>query len=100
MRRYYIVLCEDLQAWVFVRRALLAVGAAPRDIRCQPYPDNLFFIQGPPVDEHTEYPKLTGHEADAEPAAVAFATHAKAGTSPPAAPPSLVTGLDELRRVV
>ena len=36
-----------------------------------------FFMSGPPVDEPTSYPHLQGHEADAEPAAVAFARHAK-----------------------
>src|SRR5580700_3018151 len=42
MRRYYTVLCEDLQAGVFVRRALLATGAGSRDIRIRPYPDSRF----------------------------------------------------------
>lgn len=205
MRRYYTVLCEDLQAWVFVYRALLALGVERRDIRHRPYPDNRFHAAGggsprlvdgymvhacgsqhvrenfpgelslvrryqrmgrdvalvvhldvdnetaggrsvqarhreldnactsvePPVpvrtaadpvawlvprrtletwihfllsglgvDEHTEYPHLRGHEADAEPAAVIFAEHARAATVPPAAPPSLVMGLEELRRVL
>jgi hypothetical protein len=204
MRRYYTVLCEDLQAWVFVYRALLEIGVERRDIRRIPFPDNRFhatgggprrvegymvypcgsqhvresfagelavlrrqqrkgrdvalvvhvdvdnttadgrsvqdrhreldgacalaqppvprreegdqvawivprraietwihlFLSGAPVDEHTEYRHLTGHEADAEPAAISFARHASAGTIPPMAPPSLVQGLRELRRVL
>jgi hypothetical protein len=205
MRRYYTVLCEDLQAAVFVRRVLLSCGVQPRDIRLRPYPDNRFnamgggsprridgymvyscgsqhvrenfagellsmrtqqnmgrdvalvvhidvdndtqagrtvqdrqreldhactgaqppvpvrtreesvawliprraietwihlFLSGGPVDESTSYPHMTGHEADTGPAASEFARHARAGTSPPHAPPSLVLGLDELRRVI
>lgn len=59
-----------------------------------------FFLQGPPIVEHVSYPKLTGHEADAEPAAIAFARHAKTKTVPLDAIPSLVDGLAELRRVI
>jgi hypothetical protein len=59
-----------------------------------------FFLQGPPIVEHVSYPKLTGHEAEAEPAAIAFARHAKTRTVPPDAIPSLVDGLAELRRVI
>ncbi len=205
MRRYYTILCEDLQGWVFAYRALLELGIERRDIYRRPFPDNRFhasgggsprpvdgyvvhacgsqhvrenfagelalvrkqrrmgrdaalvvhvdvdnktadgrsvqdrhreldgacagaeppvpkreegervaclvprraietwirfFVSGAPVDEHTEYPHLTGHEADAEPAAIAFARHARAGTTPPGAPPSLARGLVELRRVM
>jgi hypothetical protein len=59
-----------------------------------------FFLAGPPVDEHTEYPHLRDHEADAQPAATYFGEHAKASTAPTGAPPSLVLGLAELRRVL
>src|SRR5262245_56727184 len=31
------VLCEDLQAWVFVRRVLIALGHEPGRIRVVPY---------------------------------------------------------------
>jgi hypothetical protein len=77
---------DDLVAWLVPRRAIETW------IR--------FFLVVPPVDEHTEYPHLRDHEADAEPAATAFGQHAKAGTSPAGAPPSLTTGLTELRRVL
>jgi hypothetical protein len=33
-----IVLCEDLQGWVFVRRMLIALGYESRRIRVVPYP--------------------------------------------------------------
>ncbi len=46
MRRYYTVLCEDLQSWVFIYRALLACGVERRDIRHRPYPDNRFNAAG------------------------------------------------------
>ena len=59
-----------------------------------------FFLSGGAVDEGTSYPKLTDHEADCGPAAVAFTTHARAGTTPSGAPPSLSTGLVELRRAL
>lgn len=199
------MLCEDLQAWVFVYRALLAAGAEPRDIRRRPYPDSRFnaagggsprlvegyqvyacgsqhvrenfprelallrkqqrmgrdvalvvhvdvdnetasgrsaadrlreldrasasaeppvpapiagdrlarlvprraletwiklFIDGPPVDEHTAYPHLTGHEGDAAPAAEAFVAHARENTAPALVPPSMMTGFDEMMRVI
>jgi hypothetical protein len=58
-----------------------------------------FFLKGPPVDESVAYPHLT-MPADAEPAARAFAQHAQAKTTPPAAPPSLITGLTEFRKVI
>lgn len=202
MNRYFVVLCEDLQAWCFVYRALIAAGANARNIFRHPYPDSrfhasgggsprvvegyrvyacgsqhvlmnyaeqlaavrtrrakrdtalvvhvdvdnataagrtvldrereldaacaagavgvrrqgesvawliprreietwiTFFLSGPPVDEHTAYPKLTDHEADSEPAAVEFTRHARAGSTPTSAPPSLASGLAELRRVI
>jgi len=203
MSRFFTVLCEDIQARVFIYRALLHLGVSARNIRVRPYPDNRFhaagkrsprrvdgyevyacgsqhvrmnfpgelaevraqsaknrdaallvhidvdnetangrtvqdrqrelddecvnagvpkrtasdpvacliprraietwielLMKGAPVDEHTSYPKLTQREADAEPAAAAFAAHARGKTVPPHAPPSLTTGLSELRRVV
>lgn len=33
-----VVLCEDLQSWVFVRRALIALGYDARRVRVIPYP--------------------------------------------------------------
>lgn len=58
------------------------------------------FLLGEPVDEETQYPKLSDHEADAEPAAKSFAEHARSKTVPPEAPPSLATGLGEFGRVI
>jgi hypothetical protein len=202
VNRYYTILCEDLQAYVFVRHVLISAGAEARNIFKHPYPDSRFnaagggsprdvdgyqvyacgsqhvrmnfpgalakvrvqhakrdaglvvhidvdnatangrtvrdrfneldkacvdanvavraatepvailvprrevetwiqlLVAGPPVDEHSAYQKLTGREADCEPAAKAFAAHARANTAPTQAPPSLVVGLAELRRVL
>lgn len=58
-----------------------------------------FLLQGPPVDEHTDYGHLP-RESDASPAAAKFGEHAARGTFPADAPPSLVTGLAELRKVL
>ncbi|WP_437291033.1 hypothetical protein [Sorangium sp. So ce406] len=176
-----IVLCEDLQAWVFARRALLKLGYDARRIRViqyprdgrggageqhvrERYPDELkayrsraarmkmalivhvdadtitvrdrldalerelrqrdvapraqdeavallvpkrnietwihFFLGGGPVNEETVYPKFDEHESDTWPAAEAFAAHARAGSAPAGAPPSLMNGLTEARRIV
>jgi hypothetical protein len=174
-----IVLSEDLQGWVFVRRMLVTLGYEARRIRVIPYPDGRgsgeqhvrdsypgqletfrsraartrtvlvvhtdadkmtvqerrasleraleakavaprgsaeavavlvpkreietwihFFLVGPPVDEvETKYPKYEGHEAEAWPAADAFARHVRGGTQPAGAPPSLLAGLVEARRI-
>lgn len=201
MNRFYTVLCEDLQAFVFVRRALISSGAEPRNVFPHPYPDSRFhaegggsprmvdgytvyacgsqhvrmnfphalanvrvqhakrqaalivhidvdnanpagrtvrdrleeldaacaapgvpirgpadpvailvprreietwihfYLLGPPVDEHTPYAKLSGREADCQPAAEAFARDARAQNAPGHAPPSLLGGLAEFRRV-
>lgn len=58
-----------------------------------------FFLQGPPVDEHHRYSHLA-RPSDAAPAAQAFARHARAETIPADAPPSVVIGLAEFRRVL
>lgn len=58
-----------------------------------------FFLQGPPIDEHTDYGHLP-RPSDASPAATKFGEHAARGTVPAGAPPSLVTGLVELRKVL
>lgn len=58
-----------------------------------------FLLQGPPVDEHTDYGHLP-RESDASPAAAKFGEHAARGTIPAGAPPSLIVGLGELRRVL
>lgn len=203
MNRYFVVLCEDLQGWCFIYRALIEAGASRRNIFRHPFPDSRFhatrggslrFVEGyqvyacgaqhvlmnyagqlaavrtrsarrdtalvvhidvdnatpagrtvadrhrelndacirehvpgrtetervgwlvprreietwihflrrenVPVDEHTSYPKLTDHEGDAEPAAVSFSQHTKAGTTPVGTPPSLGTGMAEFRRVI
>jgi hypothetical protein len=44
--RFYVVLCEDLQARVFIYRALKRLGAGPRDVRVRPYPDSRFHAGG------------------------------------------------------
>lgn len=177
-----IVLCEDLQSWVFARRMLMAMGYDDRKVRLsryrypakghgsgeqhvrERYPDELrayrpraartkttlvvftdadkrtvqqrrktlddtlekeglaprgpdervallvpkweietwihFFLDGAEVDENIKYPKYEDHEADAAPAAEAFGQHARQGTTPAKAPPSLTTGLVEARRVL
>ena len=197
MIRYYTILCEDLQAYVFLHRALVQSGANGRNIYKQPFPDargsnhrtvdgylvyacgsqhvrmnfpqalaklrvqnakrraalvvhidvdnesadgrtvgdrvrelndacrsvnvpdrrqddpvalmiprrNIetwihFFLSGPPVNEWLEYPRLRGHEADCQPAAEAFADHARARIQPPDAPASLIVGLEEFARVL
>jgi hypothetical protein len=57
-------------------------------------------LDGAQVDEHTDYPKLSGREAEAEDAAESFAQHAAAGTTPKNATDSLARGLDEMRKVL
>jgi hypothetical protein len=177
----YVILCEDLQTQVFIRRALIRRGANPRRIRpvalpsadkgagdayvVKHYPQEAqahrsqvarskaalvvhldadpantvaarmsrldaalvaagmsprgpgerisylvpkrnietwihFYLDGPPIDESTEYPKYGGRESDCGPAAETFADHAVSNTVPLGAPPSLVTGLSEFRRVI
>lgn len=196
MSRYYVVLCEDLMAQVFIRRALRSVGVGAHDIRLLRYAgqpasgtsedgfrvyacgaqhvrenfaaqlgairsraakrtsalvvhidvDNTTpngrsvadrrnelhgvcnpavvpppasgdpvalliarraietwieaLMNGTAVNEHDEYARYDDHEADAAPAAEAFASHARAGTVPAGAPPSLIAGLGELARVL
>lgn len=176
-----MVLCEDLQTWVFIRRALLQRGVHARRIRlvdlpssdkgagdayvAMHYPDEArahrsqaartlaalvvhmdadpantvaarmsrldqalaaagmpprgaaerisylvpkrnietwihFYLDGPPVDETTEYAKYGGRESDCWPAADAFSDHAGRNTPPVGSPPSLTVGLAEFRRVL
>jgi uncharacterized iron-regulated membrane protein len=59
-----------------------------------------FFLDGPPVNETTDYPKYRGVESDTWPAAEAFATHLRQSSQPAGAPPSLITGLSEGRRIL
>ncbi len=76
MRRSYTVLCEDLQAWVFVYRALLECGAERRDIRHRPYPDNRFHAAGGgsprPVDGYTVHACGSQHVRENFPAELAL----------------------------
>ncbi|WP_437872648.1 hypothetical protein [Sorangium sp. So ce363] len=170
-----VVLCEDLQAWVFVRRMLIALNYDAHRIRVIPYPaegrgsgeqhvreryadelgrhrarasrtkavlvvhvdaDRLtvqerhatleqelqaqavaprtsdeavavlvpkreietwiyFFLNGPPVDEQTSYPKLE-RQSEAWPSAEAFAAQIHAANQPAGAPPSRLV---EARRI-
>jgi hypothetical protein len=201
MNRFYTVLCEDLQAFVFVRHALIRAGADRRNIFKHPFPDSRFhasggssprtvegyevyacgsqhvrmnfpvalarvrvqhakrqaglvvhtdvdnatangrtvhdrlreldtactdarisvrsaydpvailvprreietwiqfLLGGRPIDEHTAYAKLTGREAECQPAAEKFADHVHARTLPQESPPSLANGLHEFVRV-
>jgi hypothetical protein len=46
MNRFYTVLCEDLQAFVFVRHALIRAGADRRNIFKHPFPDSRFHASG------------------------------------------------------
>lgn len=46
MSRYFVVLCEDLQGWCFVYRALIEAGADRRDVFRHPYPDSRFHAAG------------------------------------------------------
>ncbi len=178
----YVVLCEDLQTQVFIRRALIRRGAHPRRIQLVALPSEVeegagdhyvarhyptqaeahrsrashtraalivhmdvdprnsvaarmnrleqalstagmpargaeeriayllpkrnietwihFYLDGPPIDEVTEYAKYTGHESDCWPAAEAFSDGAASNTEPPDAPPSLGMGLSEFQRVL
>lgn len=59
-----------------------------------------FYLDGPPIDEVTEYAKYTGRESDCWPAAEAFSDGAASTTVPAAAPPSLEVGLSEFRRIL
>jgi hypothetical protein len=52
------------------------------------------------VDEVTSYPKYKGRESDTRPAAEGFARHVRQGSQPAIAPPSLLAGLEEARRVL
>lgn len=60
----------------------------------------VFGNSGQPVDEGTEYPHLTGHESDCEPAARRFAEECKTNQPSALAPPSWTFGLSELRKVL
>ncbi|HMY21628.1 MAG TPA: hypothetical protein PKA58_35140 [Polyangium sp.] len=60
----------------------------------------IHFFDGLSVDEETAYPKLTGRESDAQRAAETFAVYGKNGTTPEHASPSLIRGLQEMRRVL
>ncbi len=174
-----IVLCEGLQDWVFIRRALMALGYDWRRIRPIPFPANgrgsgeqhvreqyprevrihrsratrmktvlvvhtdadvktteerfeslekaldeaavgqrkageriailipkrsteswIYFLDGHPVDEHTSYPKFDGRESDTWSAAESFAAQVKSNVVPTHAPPSLLQGLTETRRIL
>jgi hypothetical protein len=46
MNRWYVVLCEDVQAFTFIRRVLIETGANARNISKVPYPDNRFHAHG------------------------------------------------------
>lgn len=59
-----------------------------------------FYLDGPPIDENTEYAKYSGRESDCGPAAESFSNDAASSTVPPGAPPSLEVGLSEFRRVL
>ena len=58
-----------------------------------------FFLNGPPVDEHTAYEHLS-RPSDASPAAEAFVAHARNHTLPPNAPASLIPSLQEFRKIL
>ncbi len=177
----YVILCEDLQTQVFIRRALIQRGVNPRRIQSvalpsadkgagdayvvKHYPEQArahrsqaarsqaalivhtdadpantvvarigrldaalvaagmpprgpeerisylvpkrnietwihFYLDGPPIDESTEYSKYRGHESDCWPAANAFSDNAASNTVPTGAPPSLTVGLSEFQRVL
>lgn len=179
-RAQYVILCEDLQSQVFLRRALLRRGVDSRKIRLaalpwgkgaasqyviEKYPKYVeahrsqaahmavslvvhidsdpqytvadrhtqlsdalkqaaqhprnaqeriahlvpkrnietwiqFYLQGPPVDEVTEYPKYPKNESACWPAAERFSDDAAQGGTPLDAPPSLLQGLQEFQRVL
>ena len=56
---YYVVLCEDLQAWTFVYAALIRSGASGRRISPRRYSDSRFHAGGgsgpPPPDGYRVY---------------------------------------------
>ena len=58
-----------------------------------------FLLIGDPVDENEDYRHLK-RPSRAEPAAASFARHARAGTEPTGAPPSLLVALPEFRKVL
>lgn len=58
------------------------------------------FINHGAVDEETSYPKFPERESETWPAADGFAEYAKNGTAPQNAPPSLIRGLSEARRIL
>jgi hypothetical protein len=175
-----VILCEDLQSQVFIRRALLRRGVEPRRIRLVDLPsgggsgeqyvrkqysgeveahrsqvahmaaalvvhldadpgytvadrhnqlaDTLaaaqqtprqpqeriahlvpkrnmetwihLYLDGPPVDEETEYAKYPKDESTCWPAAEQFSDEAAQNRIREGAPPSLVQGLAEFRRVL
>ncbi len=56
-------------------------------------------LRGQPADEHTQYPKLKDCESDCWAEAERFADHARAGTQPDKATPSLVLGLQRFSKL-
>lgn len=59
-----------------------------------------FYLDGPPVDEEREFAKYLNNESACWPAAEQFSDEAARQTVPQDAPPSLVQGLAEFRRVL
>lgn len=179
-RAQYVILCEDLQSQVFLRRALLKRGIDTRRVRLLPLPAGRgsgeqyvlqryareveayrsqsahlavalivhvdadpqntvadrhtqlgvalqqagqsprsanehishivpkrnvetwihFYLNGPPVDEATEYAKYSGNESACWPAAERFSDEAVQSSPSPGAPASLVQGLQEFVRAL
>lgn len=58
-----------------------------------------FFLNGPPVDEQTDYGHLS-RPSDASPAAEAFVAYARNHTLPSDAPASLIPSLQEFRKIL
>lgn len=59
-----------------------------------------FYLNGPLVDEETEYAKYPKNESACWPAAEQFSDQAAQKSSPAGGPPSLIQGLAEFRRVL
>jgi 4-hydroxyphenylpyruvate dioxygenase-like putative hemolysin len=59
-----------------------------------------FYLNGPPVDEATEYAKYPGNESACWPAAEKFSDDAVQNVMPLGAPASLVQGLQEFKRAL
>jgi len=91
-----------------LERQLDGAGLAPRDahetiavlIPKRNTETWIRFLDGHTVDEVTPCPKFTGHESDTWRAAETFAVHVKNATSPAQAPPSLLRGIQESRRIL